>query len=509
MSIAPQQPASGPDNYPQPQLASSDELANARVFAQRSTTPPALDRFRRAPEIPPAVPSPPSRHSPRSSSGVGSRGNSKQKGMAEGDMLASSQWLFSKEEVSNTPSISDGITVTEERIRRAKGVNFIIQAGILLRLPQLTLGTASVFFHRFYMRYSMVTENSKAGIHHYVRSSIPRSRTSQSLSKSLILSPEQNIAATALFLASKAEETCRKTKEIVIAVARVAQKNSNLVIDEQSKEFWRWKDSILAYEETMLELLTFDVVLDSPYTHLYDYLKQLDLDHNKPVRNVAWAFLNDSCMTVVCLRMRASDIAVAAIYFSAKFNEFQIPDDSDDEPWWARIEGVPERIIEAVNIMGEFYAENPLKKTDNPYEQGPDGSVHDLDKTRLRNKSHSPASMPREEQLVNGNGHVVMNGTISNEPNGPYGEDQMDFVGNMSDSQGETRIGRHAGDDDAGLKAAANDPATHQGTTENGTSNGTGLKHSMEEDAQGGGGSDTKKQKGSEREESEEGEVEE
>lgn len=51
-------------------------------------------------------------------------------------------------------------------MRRAKGVNFIYQAGVMLDLPQITLWVAGVFFHRFYMRYSMVQE--KGGIHHYV-----------------------------------------------------------------------------------------------------------------------------------------------------------------------------------------------------------------------------------------------------------------------------------------------------------------------------------------------------
>jgi len=98
-----------------------------------------------------------------------------------------SQWLFTEDEVRNSPSIYDGLPAAEEISRRAKGVNFITQAGILLKIPQLTLGTASVFFHRFYMRYSMVPE--KNGIHHYVRSSIPRSKSPLSLDKSLTAFP--------------------------------------------------------------------------------------------------------------------------------------------------------------------------------------------------------------------------------------------------------------------------------------------------------------------------------
>jgi hypothetical protein len=82
------------------------------------------------------------------------------------DSEDSSQWLFTDAEINCTPSTLDKLPIVEERCRRAKGVNFIIQAGILLKLPQLTLATASVFFHRFYMRASMVPE--RGGLHHYV-----------------------------------------------------------------------------------------------------------------------------------------------------------------------------------------------------------------------------------------------------------------------------------------------------------------------------------------------------
>lgn len=63
----------------------------------------------------------------------------------------------------------DGLAPPEERLRRTKGVNFIFQAAVRLELPQMTIWVAGVFFHRFYMRRSMVVE--KGGIHHYV--SIP------------------------------------------------------------------------------------------------------------------------------------------------------------------------------------------------------------------------------------------------------------------------------------------------------------------------------------------------
>ena len=76
------------------------------------------------------------------------------------------QWFFTVDEAKSSPSVADGLSRAEERLRRAKGVNFIYQVGVMLDLPQITLWVAGVFFHRFYMRYSMVEE--KGGIHHYV-----------------------------------------------------------------------------------------------------------------------------------------------------------------------------------------------------------------------------------------------------------------------------------------------------------------------------------------------------
>ncbi|OAF62201.1 hypothetical protein VC83_01194 [Pseudogymnoascus destructans] len=393
--------------------------------------------------IPPAAPSPPPHPSPSPPPLTASTPTT----------MANAQWLFSASEIANSPSVAAGLTPAEERARRAKGVNFIVQAGMLLKVPQVTLGSAAVFFQRFYMRVGMVGER---GVHHY------------------------NIAATSLFLATKAEENCRKTKEIVIAVAKVAQKNANLVIDEQSKEFWRWKDSILLYEETMLELLTFDVVLESPYSHLQSILQQLGLEHDKALRNIAWAFLNDSQMTTMCLRMGPRDVAVAAVYFAARYNGEKIPDEGG-RPWWVRAGGDEERIGEAVAVVQEFYAENPLGRTDLPLEGSPGGSAGELEATRERG-GESPESV--KEQGGEG--------------------------GERSPTE---RTGAEAGDDDAVLKRVANDPATHERGDEAVTSiEGVPPKRKESLVDVDTGERDSKRIKSGdkdEREESEEGEVEE
>jgi len=79
------------------------------------------------------------------------------------------QWLFTEEELRKTPSVLDGMAHEDERELRTKGINFIMQVGMMLKLPQLTLSTASVFFHRFLMRHSLVNKpDQPKALHHYV-----------------------------------------------------------------------------------------------------------------------------------------------------------------------------------------------------------------------------------------------------------------------------------------------------------------------------------------------------
>ena len=56
----------------------------------------------------------------------------------------------------------------KERELRAKGVSFIRQVGIMLKLPELTLSTAAIFFHRFLMRVTLMDKPGAKALHHYV-----------------------------------------------------------------------------------------------------------------------------------------------------------------------------------------------------------------------------------------------------------------------------------------------------------------------------------------------------
>ena len=246
---------------------------------------------------------------------------------------AQSQWLFTPQELLLSPSILDGMSVAQELANRQKGVNFITQVGIMLKLPQMTLATASVYLHRFFMRHAMV-QNNKPGLHHY------------------------SVAATAIFLATKVEENYRKMKELVVACCRVAQKQPNLVIDDQSKEYWKWRDTILHNEDLLLEALCFDLQLEQPYQVLLDFLRYYDVQTNRQLRNQSWAFVNDSLVTTMCLQLTPSAIAGSALYMGIKFAGASIPDDERGRSWWEQL-GIDIRDIQkGCNLMAEVY-ENP------------------------------------------------------------------------------------------------------------------------------------------------------
>ncbi|ORE23298.1 cyclin-like protein [Rhizopus microsporus] len=116
------------------------------------------------------------------------------------------QWLFTKEDLYDTPSILDGISFEQEQTDRVKGCHYLLAVGAKLNLPQLVMVTATTFFHRFFMRQSMKR------FHVY------------------------DIAATSLFVATKVEECTRRMKDIVTACAQKAQKNDKLSLEEDSKQ---------------------------------------------------------------------------------------------------------------------------------------------------------------------------------------------------------------------------------------------------------------------------------
>ncbi|CCG84089.1 protein of unknown function [Taphrina deformans PYCC 5710] len=232
------------------------------------------------------------------------------------------QWLFTQEEVRRSPSSLLDYTWDRERVERMKGCDFILKVGMKLRLPQTTISTACVFLHRFYMRFSL------KDFHYY------------------------DVAATTIFLATKCEETGRKLSDIVVACAKTAQKNDAAIIDEQSKDYWRWRDVILYNEELLLEALCFDLIIDHPYSQLKEYWRQFN--GGREVAKTAWACANDTYRTTIHLCYDSNTIALACLYYASIFSG-QVLDDVDNKPWYQTTNINMDTVIEIITIMVELY----------------------------------------------------------------------------------------------------------------------------------------------------------
>ncbi|ODV95170.1 hypothetical protein PACTADRAFT_49915, partial [Pachysolen tannophilus NRRL Y-2460] len=145
--------------------------------------------------------------------------------------VGTNSWIFSIPDILHTtPSRLEGIPLEDEIARRYKGILFILKVTRDLNLFHVTIYTSCVYFHRFFMRRSF------KHYHHY------------------------EVAAAAIFLACKVQENRRGYKELIIPVARHSSKNMNLVVDSNTKEYWKWKETIDRLEEKLMEVLCFDII---------------------------------------------------------------------------------------------------------------------------------------------------------------------------------------------------------------------------------------------------------
>lgn len=189
-------------------------------------------------------------------------------------------------------------------------------------------------------------------------------------------------------------------KELVIACCRIAQKNPNLLVDEQTKDFWRWRDSILYNEDQLLEWLCFDLTIESPYKILYELIKYYGVaGHSKRARDTAWGFINDSHLTQMCLLFPSKTIACAALYAGCRIADIALEDD-DGKPWWIRQRVKLRDVRRAVNYMADWYSKAQVLKPTQGEEvyrglQTPEHGSEENAKTRLKESLSQLASPAR------------------------------------------------------------------------------------------------------------------
>ena len=73
-------------------------------------------------------------------------------------------FYLTAEQLEDSPSRQDGVTADDEYRARVFGCELIQEAGMLLKLPQVTMATGQVLLHRYYCKQSLAKRDVKASL---------------------------------------------------------------------------------------------------------------------------------------------------------------------------------------------------------------------------------------------------------------------------------------------------------------------------------------------------------
>ncbi|XP_044468831.1 cyclin-T1-3-like [Mangifera indica] len=241
------------------------------------------------------------------------------------------RWYFSRKEIEqNSPSRRDGIDWKKESYLRKSYCTFLQDLGMRLKVPQITIATAIIFCHRFFLRQSHARNDRRT------------------------------IATVCMFLAGKVEETPRPLKDVILVsyeIIHKKDKDPDAISRIKQKEIYeQQKELILLGERLLLSTLDFDLHALHPYKPLVEAIKKFKVAQNA-LAQVAWNFVNDGLRTSLCLQFRPHHVAAGAIFLAAKFLKVKLPSDGE-RMWWQEFEVTPHQLEEVSNQMLELYEQN-------------------------------------------------------------------------------------------------------------------------------------------------------
>ncbi|KAK3131961.1 hypothetical protein QOZ80_6AG0513910 [Eleusine coracana subsp. coracana] len=278
-----------------------------------------------------------------------------------GGQLGSS-WYFSRKEIEeNSLSRRDGIDLKKESYLRKSYCTFLQDLGMRLKVPQVTIATAIVFCHRFFLRQSHAKNDRRT------------------------------IATVCMFLAGKVEETPRPLKDVIVLSYEIIHKKDTDALQriKNNKELYeQQKELILLGERVVLVTLGFDLNVHHPYKPLVEAIKRFKVAQNA-LAQVAWNFVNDGLRTSLCLQFKPHHIAAGAIFLAAKFLKVKLPSDGE-KVWWQEFDVTPRQLEEVSNQMLELYEQNRVAP---PPSQGNDTEGSSASAANQRAPGKAPGTL--------------------------------------------------------------------------------------------------------------------
>ncbi|WVF72763.1 hypothetical protein IAT40_007581 [Kwoniella sp. CBS 6097] len=270
--------------------------------------------------------------------------------------------LATLEQIASTPSFNDGIPSEVEADLRVAGCMLIQEAGIMLDLPQSTMATAQVIFHRFYYVSSLysfgVNDISISALFLSTKLCETPVRLRDLINTYLFLvariqhllnlPPDQPFRISPLSLGSTSSSSSERGWQLGdgqrIQAQLQADANGNGKGKGKEEEdpvweafdfqvpgfhdevFWEWKDVITASEMQILKRLGFNMQVDLPYSHMINYLKILDLVFEDDVAQMCWSILNDLLLTPMYAIHPPHTLACASILLATRLKRIPLPE---------------------------------------------------------------------------------------------------------------------------------------------------------------------------------------
>ncbi|XP_050364274.1 cyclin-T1-3 [Argentina anserina] len=240
------------------------------------------------------------------------------------------KWYFTKQEIEDSPSRRDGISTKKESHLRSLYCSFLQEIGMKLKVPQLTISSAMMLCHQFYMRQS----HAKNGW--------------------------QTVATASIFLACKAEDTPRYLNDVVVVAYEMVHKFDSAALHRiRQKGFLnKQKELILVAERLLLSTIGYDLDIQLPYKILVAALKKLDLLPD--LAKAAWSFVNDWLRTSLCLQYKPHYIAAGSVALAANFQKVKLPKEKG-KVWWLEFDVTPKQLDEVIQRMHSMFKPLPAK----------------------------------------------------------------------------------------------------------------------------------------------------
>ncbi|XP_019872594.2 cyclin-T2 isoform X2 [Aethina tumida] len=214
------------------------------------------------------------------------------------------RWIFSVEDFQNTPSMRCGLSSKEESRQRNKASQLIRQICIHLNLSAFCISSAVTYMHRFYMMHPMT------------------------------VFPWDEIAVTALFVATKCLECTRSARTLVYTSNSF--RSRRVPID--GREFNSQVAQLIFNEDVMLQTFNFDLHINDVCSYIR--LACLCLKGiPKAVARLAISIYSDIvCVSSVSVRFRASVLACACLSLAGATLNHALPVRSHRVSWYSFID---------------------------------------------------------------------------------------------------------------------------------------------------------------------------